>query len=155
MLVLGVDAKTVAFRPTERPGEELQKLSYDYLVLAMGAHLAYDRIEGFAAHGHTVSDLFHGQRLREPLFEGGYKGGPDTIGSARFHQGDGAEGLQPYPGGSIPYAKAACEGPVREMTTVMASYLKMEANSSPSRITVFTPEESIAADAGENNIKAS
>lgn len=149
-----IEAKTVAFRPTERPGEELQTLSYDYLVLAMGAHLAYDRIEGFAEHGHTVSDLFHGQRLRKYLFNGGYQGGPVAIGSAHFHQGDGAEGLEPYPDGSIPYAKAACEGPVLEMTTAMANYLKHEANSSPSQITVFTPEEYIAADAGENNIKA-
>jgi len=149
-----IDAKTVAFRPTERPGEEVQTVSYDYLVLAMGAHLAYDRIEGFAEHGHTVSDLFHGQKLREYLFEGGYKGGPVAIGSAHFHQGDGAEGLHPYPGGSIPYAKAACEGPVLELATAMASYLTHEAKSSPSQITVFTPEEYIAADAGENNIKA-
>jgi len=149
-----IDAKTVAFRPTERPGEELQTLGYDYLVLAMGAHLAYDRIKGFAEHGHTVSDLFHGQKLREYLFERGYKGGPVAIGSAHFHQGDGAEGLEPYPGGSIPYAKAACEGSVRELASAMASYPTHEAKSSPSQITVFTPEEYIAADAGENNIKA-
>ncbi len=149
-----IDARTFTFRPNERPGEETQTGRYDYLVLAMGAHLAYDRIEGFAEHGHTVSDLFHGQELREYLFNGGYKGGPVAIGSAHFHQGNGAECLHPYPGGSIPYTKAACEGPVLEMTTAMASYLTHEANSSPSRITFFTPEEHIAADAGENNIKA-
>ncbi len=149
-----IDKKVVEFQPSERPGEERQTIHYDYLVIAMGAHLAYDRIEGFAEHGHTVSDLFHGNRLREYLHQGGYKGGPVAIGSAHFHQGNGADGLEPYPGGSIPRAKAACEGPVLEMTTAMASYLTHEASSSPSQITVFTPEEYVAADAGLNNIKA-
>lgn len=97
-------------------------------VLALGAHLAYDRIEGFAEHGHTVSDLFHGKKLREYLFDGGYKGGPIAIGAAHFHQSDGADGLEPYPGGSIPHARAACEGPVLEMSTALASYLTHEAN---------------------------
>jgi len=93
-------AKTVAFLPNERPGEERETLSYDYLVIAMSAHLAYDRIPGFAEYGHTVSDLFHGERLRQYLYEDGYnKGGPVVIGAAHFHQGDSAEGLQPYPGG--------------------------------------------------------
>ena len=151
---IDIDHKQVEFLPTERPGEEHQTVHYDYLVIAMGAHLAYDKIEGFAEHGHTVSDLFHGNRLRAYLHGGGYKGGPVAIGSAHFHQGNGAEGLVPYPGGAIPYAKAACEGPVLEMTTAMASYLTHEANSSPSQITVFTPEEYVAADAGLNNIKA-
>lgn len=151
---IDIDTRTVEFRPVERAGEECQTLHYDILVLALGAHLAYDRIEGFAEHGHTVSDLFHGKKLREYLFDGGYKGGPIAIGAAHFHQGDGADGLEPYPGGSIPHAKAACEGPVLEMSTALASYLTHESSSSPDRITIFTPEEYIAADAGLNNVKA-
>jgi sulfide:quinone oxidoreductase len=147
-------ARTVAFLPNERPGEECETLSYDYLVIAMGAHLAYDRIPGFAEYGHTVSDLFHGERLRQYLYEGGYKGGPVVIGAAHFHQGDGAEGLQPYPGGSIPYLKAACEGPILEMTTSMANWLKRTGNGTPDKITVFTPDEIIAADAGVKNVEA-
>jgi sulfide:quinone oxidoreductase len=147
-------AKTVAFLPNERPGEERETLSYDYLVIAMGAHLAYDRIPGFAEYGHTVSDLFHGERLRQYLYEGGYKGGPVVIGAAHFHQGDGAEGLQPYPGGSIPYLKAACEGPILEMTTSMANWFKRTGNGTPDKITVFTPDEIIAADAGVKNVEA-
>jgi sulfide:quinone oxidoreductase len=147
-------AKTVGFLPNERPGEERETLSYDYLVIAMGAHLAYDRIPGFAEYGHTVSDLFHGERLRQYLHEGGYKGGPVVIGAAHFHQGDGAEGLQPYPGGSIPYLKAACEGPIMEMTTSMANWLKRTGKGTPDKITVFTPDEIIAADAGVKNVEA-
>jgi sulfide:quinone oxidoreductase len=149
-----IETKTVTFHPTERPGEECDVLHYDYLVIAMGAHLTYDRIPGFAEHGHTVSDLFHGERLRQYLHEGGYKGGPIVIGSAHFHQGDGAEGLAPYPGGSIPYAHAACEGPIMELTTALASWLTTSDKGKPDKITVFTPEEElIAADAGENNVR--
>lgn len=149
-----IETKTVTFHPTERPGEECDVLHYDYLVIAMGAHLTYDRIPGFAEHGHTVSDLFHGERLRQYLHEGGYQGGPIVIGSAHFHQGDGAEGLEPYPGGSIPHAHAACEGPIMELTTALASWLTTSGKGKPDKITVFTPEEElIAADAGENNVR--
>ncbi len=151
---LDVDAKTVSFVPNERPGSEVETLDYDYLVIAVGAKFAYDRIEGFAEHGHTVSDLYHGERLRAFLFDGVYKGGPIAIGSARFHQGDGADGLEPYPGGSIPRAAAGCEGPVLEMTTAMATYLQQQKIGEPSLITTFTPGEMVAEDAGVNNIKA-
>ncbi|BDD94347.1 pyridine nucleotide-disulfide oxidoreductase [Pandoraea sp. NE5] len=149
-----IDARMVHFLPFERPGEASESLHYDYLVVALGAHLAYDRLPGFAEHGHTVSDLFHGERLRRYLFEGGYRGGPIVIGAAHFHQGDGAEGLQPYPGGSIPYLKAACEGPILEMTTAMASWLTRTGRGTPEKITVFTPDEVIAADAGVKNVEA-
>jgi sulfide:quinone oxidoreductase len=149
-----IESRQVEFLPTERPGAECESLHYDYLVIAMGAHLTYDRIPGFAEFGHTVSDLFHGERLRQYLFEGGYKGGPIVIGAAHFHQGDGAEGLQPYPGGSIPYLKAACEGPILEMTTSMENYLKRTGQGTPDKITVFTPDEIIAADAGVKNVEA-
>jgi len=149
-----IERRTVDFLPSERPGAENEVLHYDYLVIAMGAHLAYDRIPGFAEYGHTVSDLFHGERLRQYLFEGGYKGGPIAIGAAHFHQGDGAEGLAPYPGGSIPYLKAACEGPILEMTTAMENYLKRTGKGTPDKITVFTPDEIIAADAGVKNVEA-
>lgn len=149
-----IDSRKVHFLPSERPGEACESLHYDYLVIAMGAHLAYDRLAGFAEHGHTVSDLLHGERLRQYLFEGGYKGGPIVIGAAHFHQGDGAEGLQPYPGGSIPYLKAACEGPILEMTTAMANWLTRSGQGTPEKITVFTPDEIIAADAGVKNVQA-
>ncbi|CDW93642.1 FAD-dependent pyridine nucleotide-disulfide oxidoreductase [Thiomonas arsenitoxydans] len=149
-----IDRRSVDFLPFERPGAECEVLHYDYLVIALGAHLAYDRIPGFAEHGHTVSDLFHGERLRQYLHEGGYQGGPIVIGSAHFHQGNGAEGLAPYPGGSIPYAHAACEGPIMELTTALASWLTTSRKGKPDKITVFTPEEElIAADAGENNVR--
>jgi len=149
---LDVDAKTVTFRPSERPGAEVQRLRYDYLVVALGNRLAFDQIEGFAEHGHSVSDFYHGNRLRDYLFNGGYQGGPIAIGSARFHQGDGADGLQPYFGGSIPRANAACEGPPVEMLASMVTYLKQR-KLGGERITLFTPGEMVAEDAGRTVVE--
>jgi len=102
---IDVETRRVEYLPSERPGSAMESISFDYLVIALGARLAYDRIEGFAEYGDTLSDTYHGNNLRRYLHED-YKGGPIAIGSARFHQGDGAEGLAPYPGGTIPLAEA-------------------------------------------------
>jgi sulfide:quinone oxidoreductase len=150
---IDLDKRVVDFTPSERPGGETESLSYDFLVIALGARLAYDEIEGFAEHGHTVSDLYHGQRLRDYLHNGGYQGGRIVIGSALFRQGDGAQGLLPYPGGSIPITKAACEGPPLELTMTMAAWLQEHKLGTPDLITLFTPAETIAEDAGLKNVK--
>lgn len=142
------DNKQVEYIPSERPGSAVHTLSYDYLVVAIGSRLAYDHIEGFAEYGDTLSDTYHGNKLRRYLHED-YKGGPIAIGSARFHQGDGAEGLEPYPGGSIPVAEAACEGPPVETMLAAATWLQEHKKGGPENITVFTPAEMIAEDAGE------
>ncbi|WP_322628725.1 NAD(P)/FAD-dependent oxidoreductase [Halothiobacillus sp.] len=146
---IDVDNQSVQFTPSERPGAAPGNLNYDYLVIALGNRLAFDRIEGFAEYGDSVSDIFLGNQLREKLWNGGYQGGPIAIGSARFHQGDGAEGLEPYPGGTIPNAFAACEGPPVEVMLSAATYLKKTGQGGPEKITVFTPGEMIAEDAGE------
>ncbi|MCC6610190.1 MAG: FAD-dependent oxidoreductase [Burkholderiales bacterium] len=149
VVALDPDARTVDFIPNERPGGERQRISYDYLVVTLGNRLAFDRIEGFDRYGSTVADLYHGNKLRRYLHEGGYRGGPIAIGSARFNQGDGAVGLQPYPGGKIPGAVAACEGPPVEVMLSMATWLGKRKLGGPEKITVFTPAAMIAEDAGE------
>ena len=146
------DTKSVDYVPSERPGAAPAVMSYDYLVVAFGARLAYDNIEGFAEHGHTLSDGFYGERLRRYLHED-YKGGPIAIGSARFHQGNGADGLEPYPGGKIPRAEAACEGPPVESMLAAATWLKEHGKGGPDKVTVFTPAPLIAEDAGETVVK--
>ena len=102
--VKGIDVvgKRVEFVPNERTGAEIQRIGYDYLVIAVGNRLAFEKIEGFAEHGHTVADLYHGNRLRRHLHEGGYRGGPVAIGSARFNQGDGPRVLRPIRAGPFP-----------------------------------------------------
>ena len=145
---IDVERRLATVTPDERAGAEMVSLCYDYLVVAVGNRLAFDRIDGFAEHGHTVTDLYHGNRLRRHLHEGGYRGGPVAIGSARFHQGDGALGLAPYPGGSIPTAMAACEGPPVELMLSMATWLTRHKQGDARKVTVFTPAEMIAEDAG-------
>jgi sulfide:quinone oxidoreductase len=149
--VTGIDAdnRAVDFLPSERPGSAPGAVHYDYLVIALGARLAYDHIEGFAEYGDTVSDFYHGNKLRRKLHDGEYQGGPIVVGSAMFHQGDGADGLEPYPGGSIPQAQAACEGPPVEVSLAAATWLKQHAKGGAKNITITTPAEMIAEDAGE------
>ncbi|HEX8994104.1 MAG TPA: FAD-dependent oxidoreductase [Candidatus Paceibacterota bacterium] len=146
---LDVDRKQVQYVPSERPGAEVQTIAYDYVVISVGARLAYDRIEGFAEYGDTVSDFFHGNKLRKKLHDGSYKGGPIVVGSALFHQGNGAVGLKPYPEGSIPSALAACEGPPVEVALSMATWLKEHGMGDAHKITITTPANMIAEDAGE------
>jgi sulfide:quinone oxidoreductase len=146
---LNVDTKTVEYTPSERPGAETQNIRYDYLVIALGARLAYERIPGFAEFGDTVSDFYHGNKLRRKLHDGTYKGGPVVVGSALFHQGNGAHGLEPYPGGSIPDAMAACEGPPVEVALTMANWLQEHDMGDAKKITITTPAKLIAEDAGE------
>lgn len=146
---LDVDSKTVSYVPSERPGAETQHIRYDYLVIAVGSRLAFDKIEGFSEFGDSVTDFYHGNKLRRKLHDGTYQGGPVVVASARFNQGDGAWGLEPYPGGHIPNALAACEGPPVEVALAMATWLQQHKLGDASKITLTTPADMIAEDAGE------
>lgn len=134
--------KTVTFLPNERPGSIMETLGYDYLVIALGNRLAYDRIEGFGQYGHTLTDLYQADKLRRYI-ENDYKGGPIVVGSARFHQG--TKGRLNF----IPTALAACEGPLMEGALSLAHRLGELGKGGPKNITIFTPAEMIAEDAGE------
>jgi sulfide:quinone oxidoreductase len=127
----------------ERPGSPVEHIKYDYLVVALGARLAYDKIEGFGEYGSTLSDTYHGNRLRNYLHGGSYKGGPIVIGSSRFHQG--TKGKPDW----LPTALAACEGPPLEIGLSLGSWLEDHKLGGPNKITLFTPAPVIAEDAGE------
>jgi len=137
-----VDAKTVTLRPNERPGAPAYTKPYDKLLIALGARLAFDEIEGFAEHGHTVSDAWHANRLIDYL-KNDYKGGPIAIGSARFQQG--SKGRPDW----LPTALAACEGPPVELALSLAHWLDAHGKGGAKNITLFTPAELIAEDAGD------
>jgi sulfide:quinone oxidoreductase len=140
VLAIDPEQRGVTIVPSERPGAAPETLHYDYLVVALGARLAFEAIPGFAAHGHTVSDTYYGNKLRQYLHGGGYRGGPIAVGSARFHQGH-ADNL-------VPQAAAACEGPVVEMALSLGTWLRHRGRGGPQKVTLFTPAELIAEDAG-------
>lgn len=140
---IDVDRRTVSILPSGRPGAASEEISYDYLIIAAGARLAYDKIEGFGAHGHTVSDFHYGNRLRKYLFaDDGYRGGPIAIGSARFNQG-----LQGKPDW-LPVADSACDGPVLELSLSLASWLTERDMGGADKVTFFSASEPVAEDVG-------
>ncbi len=146
--VENIDAenKKVYFTPSERKGAAQESIEYDYLVVALGCKLAYDEIEGFAEYGHTFSDTFYGNEVRHYLYNE-YKGGHIAIGSDRFIQGKSPKLPE------MPVALAACEGPPIELAFSMADWLKRHEKGDEKNITVFTPAEVIAEDAGETILK--
>ncbi len=146
VLEIDLDRKKVTYVPSERPGAAPDSVEYDYLVLALGARLAYDKIDGFAEHGHTVSDCYYGNRLRRYLHDD-YQGGPIAIGSARFHQG--TTGKPSW----LPDSKSSCEGVPLEVAVGLATWLQDHNLGGPKTITLFTPAEVIAEDAGEEIVK--
>ena len=143
---IDVETSLVDYVAEERLGSPVEHIKYDYLVVALGARLAYDKIEGFGEYGSTLSDTFHGNRLRRYLHEGSYKGGPIVIGSSRFHQG--TKGKPDW----LPTALAACEGPPLEIGLSLGTWLEDHKLGGPNKITLFTPGPVIAEDAGEEII---
>lgn len=141
---IDVENRRVYFMPAERSGSPSEKIQYDYLVIALGNHLAFDKIKGFADYGHTFTDTFYGDEIRRYLHEGGYRGGPIVIGSDLFLQGK-SEKLP----SDLPIAGAACEGPPVEVAFSLADWLKKRDMGGAEKITLFTPAEVIAEDAGE------
>ena len=140
---IDVDGQSVEFVPAERSGSAPESMDYDYLVVALGNNLAFDDIDGFAEHGHTLTDTYYGEKLRHHLHDNGYKGGPVAVGSDRFVQGHDPK----LP--DLPEAEAACEGPPVEIAFSLAHWLEEHEKGDASSVTLFTPAEVIAEDAGE------
>jgi|GEM_PF-4854845 sulfide:quinone oxidoreductase len=57
------------------------ELSYDYLVLALGAEYALDAIPGFREHAHHIYDLESTLRFRDAIEK--FSGGTIVIGVSR------------------------------------------------------------------------
>lgn len=137
------ETKTVFYQPNERPGHPIRTINYDYLVVALGNRLAYDKIDGFGENGHSVTDVFLGNRLRNYLHKE-YKGGPIAISSDIFHQGKSDKLPK-----NMPIALTACEGPPVEMAFSLAHWLEKNKKGDTSKIFLSTPAKIIAEDAGE------
>ena len=141
---IDVEQRTVEYTPIERSGSAAESTSCDYLVVALGNNLAFDEIKGFAQYGHTFTDTYYGEKVRRYLYESRYKGGPIAIGSDRFVQGHHPD--LPL----LPEARAACEGPPIEIAFSLAHWLEKRDRGDAHTITLFTPAEVIAEDAGQN-----
>lgn len=139
---IDADEKKVFFIPNERSGSSQEFINYNYLVIAVGCKLAFDKIEGFGEFGHTFSDTFYGNEVRKYLYND-YKGGAIAIGSDRFIQGQSPKSPK------IPTALAACEGPPVELAFSLADWLEKHKKGNAKNITLFTPAEVIAEDAGK------
>ncbi|MEY4504026.1 MAG: pyridine nucleotide-disulfide oxidoreductase [Pseudomonadota bacterium] len=148
--VKGVDLDTqkITIMPTERPGAASEKISYDYVVFALGAKLDFDSIEGFGEFGHAVTDSYYGNKLRKHLHSGGYKGGKIAIGSAYFEQG--SKGLPSW----FPHTRAACDGPPLETSLSLSAWLEENKLGSAKDITLFSAADLIAEDAGEGIVES-
>lgn len=137
------ESNVVFYQPNERIGHPIRKIAYDYLVVALGNRLAYDKIEGFSTNGHSVTDVFLGNRLRNYLHKE-YKGGPIAITSDIFQQGKSDKLPK-----DMPVALTACEGPPVEMAFSLAHWLEKNSKGKASTIYLSTPAKVIAEDAGE------
>lgn len=145
---IDLDGKKVCFVPNERPGSAPEVMRYDYLIIAMGTRLAYDKIQGFSEYGHTVSDGYYGNKLRRYLYGGGYKGGPIAVGSAKFNQGK--KGNPSW----LPLTNAACDGPVLENALAFAAWLEKRKLGGAKDVTVFSAADLIAEDAGTDIVNS-
>jgi len=139
---IDVESRRVHYTPIERTGSAAEDIGYDYLVVALGNRLAFDEVEGFAQHGHTFTDTYYGEKVRRYLHED-YRGGPVAVGSDRFVQGHHPD----LP--NLHEAEAACEGPTVEIAFSLAHWLEEHKLGDARTITLFTPAEVIAEDAGE------
>jgi len=121
----------------ERTDGPTYKASYDYLVVALGAHLAKEYVKGAAENGYSLCEVEDTLKLREKLM--GFKGGNITIGSGIFEQGSNPKPR--FPESFVPKADSACEGPIFEFSLMLKGYLKAKGLLSKTKITVYSPGE--------------
>jgi sulfide:quinone oxidoreductase len=119
----------------EKNGETSEE-KYDYLVIALGALLAKDRVKG-SENAFSVCEITDVLKLREKLAN--FKGGHITIGSGIFYQGSTPKPKMPE--NYYPKADSACEGPIFEMSLMLHGLLKKNGVLDKTKITIFSPGE--------------
>ena len=119
----------------EKNGETSEE-KYDYLVIALGALLAKDKVKG-SENAFSVCEIADVLKLREKLTN--FKGGDITIGSGIFYQGTKPKPKMPE--NYYPKADSACEGPIFEMSLMLHGLLKKNSVLDKTKITIFAPGE--------------
>jgi sulfide:quinone oxidoreductase len=119
----------------EKNGETAEE-KYDYLVIALGALLAKDKVKG-SENALSVCEIADVLKLRERLAN--FKGGDIAIGSGIFYQGTTPKPKMPE--NYYPKADSACEGPIFEMSLMLHGLLKKNGVLNKTNITIFSPAE--------------
>ena len=119
----------------EKNGEATEE-KYDYLVIALGALLAKEKVKG-SENALSVCEIADVLKLRERLAN--FKGGDITIGSGIFYQGSSPKPKMPE--NYYPKADSACEGPIFEMSLMLHGLLKKNGVLNKTKITIFSPGE--------------
>jgi sulfide:quinone oxidoreductase len=141
--VLFMQALVKQIRPKEREvvfetrdGSVLTE-NYDYLVIALGAYLAKEKVKGSEENADALCEVSDMLRLRQKLSQ--FKGGRITIGSGAFEQGSSPK--PKFPPNFVPKADSACEGPIFEFSLMVTGYLKKRGLLNKTKITVYSPGE--------------
>jgi sulfide:quinone oxidoreductase len=119
----------------EKNGETAEE-KYDYLVIALGALLAKERVKG-SENALSVCEIADVLKLRERLAN--FKGGDITIGSGIFYQGSTPKPKMPE--NYFPKEDSACEGPIFEISLMLHGLLKKNGVLDKTKITIFAPGE--------------
>ena len=112
-------------------------ISYDYLLVAMGAVHDYDAIPGFNEYAYSVCDVNKAKQLWKRMKS--FKGGNVVVGSSVSAAGSRVD---------APKLAAVCEGPVGEIMFMVDQYLRREKLREKSSIRVFSPAEIFFEDVG-------
>ena len=117
-----IEAEVARIDPFERViktahGEIDGKLSYDYLIFALGRRLATDRVTGFYEHAHHLMDVDNTLKFRNAL--------------DHFHEGRAVIGQAP--GARLPV-------PVYETAFALARMLKQRNERQAVKITIVSPK---------------
>ena len=134
--VVNIDAKSNTL--TLSSGETV---TYDYLLITLGAIKDYDAVKGFREYGYSVCDDTQAQRLWEKVKT--FEGGKIVTGAAKSTWGTRVD---------APPLSAPCEGPIGEIMFMLDYYLtedKHLTREKEYKVDVFTPGEIFFEDVGD------
>ena len=134
--VVNIDAKSNTL--TLNSGK---MITYDYLLITLGAIKDYDAVKGFREYGYSVCDDTQAQRLWERVKT--FEGGKVVTGAAKSTWGTRVD---------APPLSAPCEGPIGEIMFMLDYYLKEDKHlmcEKDYKVDVFTPGEIFFEDVGD------
>jgi sulfide:quinone oxidoreductase len=120
----------------ERKDGSTAEETYDYLAIAIGAHLGKERIAG-SENAFSLCEISDVLRLREKLAI--FRGGNITVGAGIFYQGSSPK--PKMPDNYYPKVVSACEGPIFEISLMLHGLLKKNGVLSKTKITVFAADD--------------